>query len=162
MVCFMFSSCGTLQPTEQQRANTLTQERVAISSEEFISLATTYNMEIADITEQLHEMGASEGIIESVYALERDIDVSAMFFMCDNNDNAIMGFEEIKSDIEKNSGSGVYTYKSINSDNYALYTLTVSNVVFYVCRIDNTFIYARAPKSEQQSAENFLTELGYI
>lgn len=135
--------------------------RIAISAEEFTDIATEYDMTVTDILEELQKDEQNEMMEEGLSA-EDENGLIIEFYVYVHKDNATVAFDRTMNAIDKTNGSGGRFVKTININNYGLYVLTVGNETSYLCRIDNTMIYVKVPKSERENIESFLTALGYL
>ena len=131
-------------------------KKVAITTENFKSIAQSHNYTIKDVKSQYSEYTyISEATVAGInnqwrvefYVLTTETDAKAMF-------------ETNRKSFENSKGS-VSTEKSINLGNHSLYSVTSNGFYMYLSRIDNTLVYAKVSETYKHTVKDFINELKY-
>lgn len=130
--------------------------KTAITNEQFINASKHHNFIVTDVLDQYSSYGyfesatvaqSNEGWQVEFYVLEDDAYATSMF-----NTNKSL-FESYKGNFSSES--------SYNMNNHSTYSLTSSGYYMYICRINNTLVYAKVQDIYKDSVQQFIERLGY-
>jgi hypothetical protein len=140
-ICFALCGC-TL------KKNTITMEHL-----QEVSIAKEY--EFMDITEQFQEDERIQnvGMVASNYwHLE--------YYLFDNEESAMETFESNKKTFLTFKGNTSSEEES-HFGNYETYGLTTITEYMYICRVENTLVFARVPVEYRSNVKSFVKNIGY-
>lgn len=128
----------------------------AINSNDFKEKATSNNYIVSDITSQFEKSKIVENAVTAnklgawvveFYTLKNDSSAKYMF----NYNKEKASSEKVKNSKEASSSSG----------NFSTYSLTNNGYYIYICKVDNTLLYAKVNEQYKDEVNKFIQELGY-
>ena len=127
-----------------------------LTTDNFKTISSNNNFKIYDVLEQYSEYD----FINEATVAANDDKWQVEFYVLEDSENAKDMFNNNKSIFE--------TYKGKNSlesstalGNYENYSLTSSGYYMYICRVDNTLVYASVKDSYKDEVKEFIEKLGY-
>lgn len=130
--------------------------KTAITADKFCSIMQAKGYEVGDFTSQF----AQYGDYAKKVCAARKTGYQIEFFELANESNAIESYNTNKTKFESQKGN-ISSYFTVSKNNYNTYTLTTNGQYKYICRVDNTFIYADVAEEYKDEVKNIINELGY-
>ncbi len=87
-----------------------------------------------------------------------NVEWSVDFMVLDSEANAQSSFETNKDTFESVSGGAT---TEVNGTNYSSYTKNADGKYMYVCRVDNTLVYANVDSEYKDAASALIQAIGY-
>lgn len=141
VMTFLLTGCGT---------------KTVKTTDDFIALAEDSNLSTKNVKEGQY---SSDNTITSGYIAYNN-NWQIEFYVLDNESTASSNFDtnvKIFEDSKGNSSS----YASVEGKNYEAYTLISNGQYMYICRVENTFIYANVSEEYKDDVKSFIKEFGY-
>ena len=141
VMTFLLTGCGT---------------KNVKTANDFIALAEDSNLSTKNVKEGQY---ASDNTIKDGYVAYNN-NWQIEFYVLDNESTASSNFDtnvKIFEDSKGNSSS----YVSAEGKNYEAYTLISNGQYMYICRVENTFIYANVSEEYKDDVKSFIKEFGY-
>lgn len=135
----------------------LVKPREPLTALEFNSLMEEKGYSIVDVKEQFAEY---DYISEAYLAIDKNGDYQLEFYVIESPDIAARFFESNKAAFESSKGN-MSSQKDISAGNYSKYTLTSEGQYKYICRIENTVIYADEAEEYKPEIKEIAKKLGY-
>ena len=126
------------------------------TTNDFIALAEDSNLSTKNVKEGQY---ASDNTIKEGYVAYNN-NWQIEFYVLDTEATASSNFDtnvKIFEDSKGNSSS----YVSVEGKNYEAYTLTSNGQYMYICRVENTFIYANVSEEYKDDVNAFIKSFGY-
>ena len=126
------------------------------TTKDFTALANSYNLSTQNVKES--QYSSDDSIKEGYVAYNNNWQIE--FYVLDNESTASSNFDtnvKIFEDSKGNSSS----YASVEGKNYEAYTLISNGQYMYICRVENTFIYANVSEEYKDDVKSFIKEFGY-
>ena len=138
---FLLTGCGT---------------KTVKTTDDFVALAEDSNLSTKNVKEGQY---SSDNTITSGYIAYNN-NWQIEFYVLDNESTASSNFDtnvKIFEDSKGNSSS----YVSAEGKNYEAYTLISNGQYMYICRVENTFIYANVSEEYKDDVKAFIKSFGY-
>ena len=126
-----------------------------ITTTQFIEFAAENEYEILDKTKALKDPK-----IKKVILAKKNNECQIEFYKLKSITDAIYMFNDNKN-IFKTNNNKTSTYTYTNLSNYSLYSLTNESYYMYLCRVDDTLLYVKAPLEYKEEIEEFTKLIGY-
>ncbi len=130
--------------------------KTVITNDDFIAKAQSNNYTITDVTEEY----SSFGNVKSGTVAQSSNDWQVEFYVLTDESNATSMFNTNKDAFESYK-SNSSAESSVSMGNYTSYSLTSGGYYMYLCRVDNTLIYARVADTYKDTVKSFIKDLGY-
>lgn len=131
---------------------TACQSKEPVTAEFFIEKVEALGYQALDVTDQYDESSHVLKVVNVEYG-----SIHIDFVEIDGTDNATGVFNTNKTTVESYKGST----SSVSTGKYDKYTMKTSEKYYIVERVGTTVIYAYCDKSESESLDNIIKELGY-
>jgi hypothetical protein len=141
VMAFLLTGCGT---------------KNVKTANDFVALAEDSNLSTKNIKEGQY---ASDNTIKEGYVAYNN-NWQIEFYVLDTEATASSNFDtnvKIFEDSKGNSSS----YVSLEGKNYEAYSLISNGQYMYICRVENTFIYANVSEEYQKDVKAFIKNFGY-
>lgn len=143
ILTFIFTACGN---------------KTAINVNTFISTMESQDFYIKDVTDQY---AAYEFFTDATLAVNPTNEYQIEFYTFTDEEGAKNSYDTTKQNqydpLEDSSSSNV----SVDVNNYSKCSFTTATIYFYMCRIDNTMVYVKAPASYKKEIQKIIDKLGY-
>ena len=141
VMTFLLTGCGT---------------KSVKTTKDFTALANSYNLSTQNVKES--QYSSDDSIKEGYVAYNNNWQIE--FYVLDTVKTASSNYDtnvEIFNESKGNSSS----YVEFEGKNYKSYSLTSNGQFMYICRVDNTFIYANVSEEYKDDVKAFIKEFGY-
>ncbi len=135
----------------------LMKPKEALTAQDFNSLMEENGYSVVNVKEQFAEY---DYISEAYLAIDKNRNYQIEFYIIASPDIAAQFFESNKAIFESSKGS-VSSQKDVSAGNYSKYTLSSEGQYKYICRIENTVIYADTDDAYKQDVKEITKKLGY-
>lgn len=130
--------------------------KTSITTNEFTTKTKNKNYTITNVKSQY----ASYEYIKEATVAKSEEGFQIEFYVLDNKENAMNMFETNQKDFESNKqDNSLETSTAVG--NYQKYSLLSNGYYMYICRIDNTLIYARVNETYKNTVKDLIKDLGY-
>lgn len=140
LTLFVFTGCG----------------KKALTTEDFEAKAKDSGFTVKDYTGEIDDYEH----IKHVTVAKADGNWQVQFYELYDIDSAQQTFDKYKMDFEKHKDSSS-AESSSSDDNYSMYTLLSQGYYMYICRVDNTILYAKVDEENKDNVKRFMNSLGY-
>ena len=127
----------------------------AISTSEFVEIATSKGYETIDITDKYVDY---DQVKEATKISEEGFDIE--FYVLNSTSDAKEMYEKNKKLIDDNK-DGMSTDTTVTAGNYETYDLKTTDNYIHLCQVDNTMLYVNVESSYQNKTNELIEELGY-
>lgn len=141
VLTFLLTGCGT---------------KSVKTTKDFTALANSYNLSTQNVKES--QYSSDDSIKEGYVAYNNNWQIE--FYVLDTVKTASSNYDtnvEIFNESKGNSSS----YVEFEGKNYKSYSLSSNGQFMYICRVDNTFIYANVSEEYKDDVKAFIKEFGY-
>ena len=138
---FVLTGCGTKKP---------------ITEEQFKTAAESYGLVVIDAIDQMSQYK----IVKSALIGKSNDGWQVEFYILDGNSSAKSMYDENRSIFEKYKGSTTKE-KYITIKEYSMYSLNSNGKYMYLCKINNTLLYANVDEQYENDVKNFAKKIGY-
>ena len=141
VMTFLLTGCGT---------------KSVKTTKDFTALANSYNLSTQNVKES--QYSSDDSIKEGYVAYNNNWQIE--YYVLDTVKTASSNYDtnvEIFNESKGNSSS----YVEFEGKNYKSYSLTSNGQFMYICRVDNTFIYANVSEEYKDDVKAFIKEFGY-
>lgn len=135
----------------------LMKPKEALTAQDFNSLMEENGYSIVNVKEQFAEY---DYISEAYLAIDKNRNYQIEFYIIASPDIAAQFFESNKAIFESSKGN-VSSQSDVSAGNYSKYTLSSEGQYKYICRIENTVIYADTDEGYKQEVKEITKKLGY-
>ena len=133
-------------------------DKNSIAATDFVSTMESNNYYIKDVSDQYAKY---ELFVDATLAVNPTNEYQIEFYTFTNETDAKNSYDTTKQNqydsLEDSSSSNV----SVDINNYSKCSFTTTTVYFYMCRIDNTMIYVKAPVAYKDEIQKIIDKLGY-
>ena len=126
------------------------------TTKDFTALANSYNLSTQNVKES--QYASDDSIKEGYVAYNNNWQVE--FYVLDSVKTASSNFDT-NVEIFKESKGSTSSYVELEGKNYNSYNLISNGQYMYICRVDNTFIYANVSEEYKDDVKSFIKEFGY-
>ena len=141
VMTFLLTGCGT---------------KTVKTTNDFIALAEDSNLSTKNIKEGQY---ASDDTIRDGYVAYNN-NWQVEFYVLDTENTASSNFDTNVKIFEDSKGESS-AYVSFEGKNYESYSLVSNGQYMYICRVENTFIYANVSEEYQDDVKAFIKSFGY-
>ncbi len=127
----------------------------AISTSEFVEIATSKGYETIDITDRYVDY---DQVKEATKISEEGFDIE--FYVLNSTSDAKEMYEKNKKILDDNK-DGMSTDTTVTSGNYVTYDLKTTDNYIHLCQVDNTMLYVNVESGYQNKTNELIDELGY-
>ena len=141
VMTFLLTGCGT---------------KSVKTTKDFTALANSYDLSTQNVKES--QYSSDNSIKEGYVAYNNNWQIE--FYVLDTVKTASSNYDtnvEIFNESKGNSSS----YVEFEGKNYKSYSLSSNGQFMYICRVDNTFIYANVSEEYKDDVKAFIKEFGY-
>lgn len=141
VLTFLLTGCGT---------------KNVKTTKDFTALANSYDLSTQNVKES--QYSSDNSIKEGYVAYNNNWQIE--FYVLDTVKTASSNYDtnvEIFNESKGNSSS----YVEFEGKNYKSYSLSSNGQFMYICRVDNTFIYANVSEEYKDDVKAFIKEFGY-
>ena len=133
-------------------------DKNSIATTDFISTMESNNYYIKDVSDQYANY---EFFVDATLAVNPTNEYQIEFYAFTDEAGAKNSYDTTKQNqydpLEDSSSSNV----SVDVNNYSKCSFTTATVYFYMCRVDNTMVYVKAPASYKKEIQKIIDKLGY-
>lgn len=141
IMTFLLTGCGT---------------KTVKTTNDFIVLAENSDLSTKNVKES--QYSSDDSIKEGYVAYNNNWQIE--FYVLDNEGTASSNFDTNVKIFEESKGDSS-TYVSLEGKNYESYSLVSNGQYMYICRVENTFIYANVSEEYQSDVKAFIKNFGY-
>ena len=127
----------------------------AISTSEFVEIATSKGYETIDITDRYVDY---DQVKEATKISEEGFDIE--FYVLNSTSDAKEMYEKNKKILDDNK-DGMSTDTTVTAGNYVTYDLKTTDNYIHLCQVDNTMLYVNVESGYQNKTNELIDELGY-
>ena len=132
-----------------------TAKKEPVTAAEFSRHMEQEGYAILDATEQFDGQ-----VLSATLAVEQSGAYQIEFFEVETEQQAKIAFEQNKAAFESEKGAAASRYEN-NGLNFSVYAQTSNGKYSYVCRVEQTFVYANVPEQYKDVVKSAIKGLGY-
>lgn len=132
-----------------------TAKKEPVTAAEFSRHMEQEGYAILDATEQFDGQ-----VLSATLAIEQSGAYQIEFFEVETEQQAKIAFEQNKAAFESEKGAAASRYEN-NGLNFSVYAQTSNGKYSYVCRVEQTFVYASVPEQYKDVVKSAIKGLGY-
>lgn len=132
-----------------------TAKKEPVTAAEFSRHMEQEGYAILDATEQFDGQ-----VLSATLAIEQSGAYQIEFFEVETEQQAKIAFEQNKAAFESEKGAAASRYEN-NGLNFSVYAQTSNGKYSYVCRVEQTFVYANVPEQHKDAVKSAIKGLGY-